>query len=658
MNCPNDSPRALRKLLHCALITIVITALFSPFTARPAEAQTAAPRPPSYDHTTYHQDVQESLVLLVLNNSKSPLDRQSVVKLSDLQRKTTVWHTTDDKSVASFYDLAAGTYDIEVSAVGYKPQHRQVLIAFSQQDLQVEVQLDPDPSAIDLNTSDDVIPKKYRKEANRAIYALKSGNLAEGRKHLDKVYKFAPDSPQLNFLYGYLFMGLKDLDKSESYLSRAAVLDPRREQTLALLGWVQFQRKQDHDAQTSLEQAIAINPHDFLAHNLLAHACLNLKEYEKARDQAQLALEENKAAAKDLQLVLGEAMVGLHLDDEGIELIESYLRNNPSDPEKPKLESWIAQVKGHNAAALVTLPRTAPERALDASLPGLPVSAWGPPGIDESKPPVASGVACPYDQVLEMSGRRVQQLVQDVSKFAATEDLLHEQLDRFGNPTSKENRRFDYLATISEDSPGIFTVDESRMLRSATVDVPDGIVTRGFMSLALVFHPDIRGDFRITCEGLGQWQGQATWIMYFRQRDELPSRFGQYLVGNQPFSLKLKGRAWINAKDFEIVRMESELMNPVEKLSVQHQFVQYGPVHFQSKNVDLWLPKSVDLYLEINRRRYYRRHSFDRYLLFSVNSEQNLPTLKAGPNGKLIPDDGHCSDPSSSACQASDSDPK
>jgi len=192
------------------------------------------------------------------------------------------------------------------------------------------------------------------------------------------------------------------------------------------------------------------------------------------------------------------------------------------------------------------------------------------------------------------------------------------------------------------------------MIRSALIDIPDGIVTRGFMSLALIFHPDVRDDFQITCEGLSQWQGEATWLMYFRQRDDRPSRFGQFMVGNQLYALKLKGRAWVSANNFEIVRMESELMAPAEKLTAQHQIVLYGPVHFNKQNVDLWLPKSVDIHLEINRRHYYRRHSFDRYVLFSVNTDQKLPTLKAGPNNTLVTDDEHCSDASSPSCQKSD----
>ena len=638
------------------LLPLAAIAVLSFLSGRPAQAQGRAPSQPSFSSVVGREDVQLSLVLVVLDSTNSALDRQSVVKLYDIARKNATWHTTSNDSQASFYNLGPGEYDLDISAVGYKPQHRRVQIAFAQQNLHVEVKLDRDPNAVDLNASDDVIPPKSRKDAKRAVYALKSGNLAEAQKQLDKVYKLAPDSAQLNFLYGYLFLGRKDLEKSESYLTRAAVLDPRREQTLSLLGRVQLQRQQYQDAQKSLEQAIAINPQDPGAHYLLAYAYFNQKQYEKARQEAELALDGNKGSS-EAQVILGQSLISLGQNDEGIKVLQTFLQQNPNDPDKPQLESLIAKVEAHEQGTDFSTRTLVPvERSLDESLPPLPLSAWGPPGIDEAKPLIASGAACPYAQVMEMSGKRVQQLVEDVSQFAATEDLLHERLDRFGNPTTKENRKFDYLATISENPPGYFSVDENRMVTSPLFDIPDGIVTRGFMSLALIFHPDVRDGFQITCEGLSQWQGESTWLMYFRQRDDKTSGFnGKFFVGNQPYTLKLKGRAWVSASNFEIVRMESELMAPAEKLTAQHQIVVYGPVHFKKQNVDLWLPKSVDIYLEINRRHYYRRHSFDRYVLFSVDAQEKMPLLKAGPNNTLVPDKDACSDKSSSSCQKSDS---
>lgn len=618
------------------LIVVAVLHLLSP--VQSAQAQTQDPASYSLSNAVGYRDIPPSLVLVVRDSSDTLLDRQAVVKLDDLAKKNTLWQATTADSRAAFYDLAAGEYDLDVTAVGYEPQHRHVQIVVARQDLRVDVRLERDPDAVDLNTSDDVIPPKYRSDAKRALDALKSGKLAEAQKQLDKVYKFAPGSAQLNFLYGYLFFVLKDLEKSESYLSRSAVLDPRREPTLSLLGRVQLKRQHDRDAQRSLERAIVINTQDSTAHSLLAHAYLNQKQYDKAREHAQFAIDKNKAAS-EARLILGEALIGLGQDGEGVNTLQVYLKDHPNNPERASIEAFIARVQSHEQGAALTRETNLPDdRVLDAP-PPLPPSAWGPPGVDDVKPSVAAGLACPRDQVIEMSGKRVQQLVQDVSQFAAIEDLLHEQLDRFGNPTTRVNRQFDYLATILENRPGYFTIDENRMVRSGRSDIPDGIVTHGFMSLALIFHPDMRDDFQITCEGLSQWQGQATWLMYFRHRDDKPSRFGQFTANNQSYAVKLKGRAWISADNFGIVRMESELAGPVEQLSVQHQVVEYGPVHFKKQNVDLWLPKTVDLYLEINRRQYYRRHSFDRYVLFSVNTEEKLHNPTAGPDNTPFPDD-------------------
>jgi hypothetical protein len=213
--------------------------------------------------------------------------------------------------------------------------------------------------------------------------------------------------------------------------------------------------------------------------------------------------------------------------------------------------------------------------------------------------------------------------------------MLHEQLDEFGNPISKEARKFDYVASISEARPGFLAVDEYRNERYGLYDLPDHIVTRGFVALALIFHPDMRDNFQITCEGLGELHGQATWLVHFRQRDDKPARIQDYVFGAESYPVKLKGRAWITADKFQIARIESELVNPVPQLAVQHQIAEYGPIHFEKQNVDLWLPKSVDLYLDFNRHRYYRRHSFDHYMLFSVNAEDKPKVTQNGTGGSI-----------------------
>ncbi len=144
----------------------------------------------------------------------------------------------------------------------------------------------------------------------------------------------------------------------------------------------------------------------------------------------------------------------------------------------------------------------------------------------------------------------------------------------------------------------------------------------------------MRDNFNLICEGLGDWHGQATWLVHFRQRDDRPNRMHSYKVGNQMHLVGLKGRAWITADKFQIVRMEAEMVHPMPEIQLlsEHQTVDYGPVPFLKKNTTLWLPKSAEIYFDFRRHRYYRRHSFDHYMLFSADSEEKRkePVSPAG----------------------------
>jgi hypothetical protein len=116
-----------------------------------------------------------------------------------------------------------------------------------------------------------------------------------------------------------------------------------------------------------------------------------------------------------------------------------------------------------------------------------------------------------------------------------------------------------------------------------------------------------------------------------------------YQVGHQTHEVGLKGRAWISADNFRIVRIEAEIVNPVPEIELlsEHQIVEYGPVPFAKKNTTLWLPKSAEIYFELHKHRYHRRHSFDHYVLFSVDADEKRKepgskpvTKQDSPEGK------------------------
>ncbi|MGC2648158.1 MAG: tetratricopeptide repeat protein [Candidatus Sulfotelmatobacter sp.] len=581
------------------------------------------------------------LLTVYAGNNKKRLDRQSVVKLTNQTTQTVSWQTTTDQSVASFGDMPFGHYDIEVSAVGYITGHKEIEVISSINTVNLDIVLQPDPTALRLDV-DESMPGKARKETKHGVSALKSGNLKQAQKWLDAAYQLAPDNSDLNFLMGYLRYQQKDFDHAQTYLGTAANLNPRDVQSLTLLGRLGLQKEDYVGASSILEKAVAADSEYWMAHDLLASAYLKQNKYEQARQQAELAIAKGKGGAASAQLVLGEALVDLGQKKEGIEVLKLYLKESPKSPTAPQVSNLIAELEqpgGTAARATEAHSASTPLAGVDPLFASPEMSftmkPWQPPGIDDTKLSVAAGVTCPLANVIEMSGERVKELVTDVSRIAAIERLLHEQVDEIGNPITKETRDYNYVASVTEDKPGFLEVDEYRSAHLGLSDYPDHIASSGFAALALVFHPDMRDNFDMTCEGQGDWHGQSVWLVHFRQRDDRPARIHDYKVGGQTYAVKLKGRAWITTDKFQIVRIESELVSPMKPIQLlsEHQIVEYGPVPFQKKNMELWLPKTAEIYFDFRHHRYYRRHSFDHYMLFAVDADEKRKEPQATPPG-------------------------
>lgn len=567
------------------------------------------------------------------------LDRQALLKLVDLANQSTTWQTTEDSSRGIFTNIPYGSYAVEVSAVGYLSTRKELKVVDSLAPSLTDIVLKRDPDALNLDLSNSVTTPKARKQTKHAVSALKSGNLKEAQKQLDAAYKLSPSSSDLNFLLGYLYFQKRDFAHAEAYLGTAAHLNPRNTQALTLLGRTGLEREDYPAARSALEQAVLADTENWLPHDLLADTYLHQQNYDKARDEAQIAILKGKSSASPAQIVLGQALVDLGHDREGIDALNVFLQESPQNPMAPQVRALIAEIQEHQSRASSQQNAAATESRLTSvdplaaiSEPGLTLKSWRPPGVDDVHPDLAPGVLCPSEKVSDESGKRVQELVQDVARFAAVEDLFHQSLDRFGIPIRTETRKYNYVASISEPQPGFLTVDEYRAEKSTLDGFPDQIASTGFAALALVFHPDMRDNFIMSCEGLGDWRGQATWLVHFRQRDDKPNRMHSYKVGNQIHTVPLKGRAWITADKFQIVRMEAEMISPMPEIQLlsEHQTVEYGPVPFPKKNATLWLPKSAEIYFDFRKHRYYRRHSFDHFMLYSVDTDEKRkePAIK------------------------------
>lgn len=269
-----------------------------------------------------------------------------------------------------------------------------------------------------------------------------------------------------------------------------------------------------------------------------------------------------------------------------------------------------------------------------SSIPASPLlPSWFPPRMTEENPHVESQTACPLNEVLNRAAQRVEELIANMNRFAATEELVHENLTKSGRVISTEKRRFDYVASITTLSSGDIAIEEFRNKDDGPNGFPDGIATQGLPALMFVLHHRYQPNYEFYCEGVGNWDGSPAWVVYFRQRSDRPRESLRYVVDNKSYDVAIEGRAWIATGTFQLLRMESDVLNPIPKirLTEEHEVIVYKPVTFKERNVRIWLPVSADLYFYFRRHWYHRIQAFSSYMLFSVSATEKIGTANTFP---------------------------
>jgi hypothetical protein len=291
-----------------------------------------------------------------------------------------------------------------------------------------------------------------------------------------------------------------------------------------------------------------------------------------------------------------------------------------------------------NSATLNAKPAPAgpssPERTpVTAALAGTPAPAyvgWAPPGVDSYKPEVAAGVSCSLPTVLAGIGERMQQFIANLQKFSATEHIEHYPINLTGKRLIPQTRNFDYVAQISTISGGQFSLDEYRNGGFDRTRFPANVATEGLPAMALIFHPNLSSDFLFACEGLGSWQGRPAWIVHFLQREDRISRLGGYRTQDRFYPFDFKGRAWIDAGSYQVLRLQVDLAKPIQPVGLTQELfiIDYAAVSFHSRKQQLWLPQSAQLYMERRGTRFYRVHTFTDFKIYTVDTDQSIHAPK------------------------------
>jgi len=123
---------------------------------------------------------------------------------------------------------------------------------------------------------------------NLAAGALNAGQLEQAKRHLDRALEVAPDSAQAMINMGNYYAKRNEPDKAREWFDRALTAEPYNYLAHVGLGIQSIRLKEIGKGLEHIKEAVVLKPDFALGYQLLAEACQQLGQAEKARQYRQL----------------------------------------------------------------------------------------------------------------------------------------------------------------------------------------------------------------------------------------------------------------------------------------------------------------------------------------------------------------------------------
>lgn len=235
------------------------------------------------------------------------------------------------------------------------------------------------------------------------------------------------------------------------------------------------------------------------------------------------------------------------------------------------------------------------------------------------------------DEILQKTTREVKAFLDELSDVKCTENVTQEKLNPKGKVQYRQDSTFDYLV-IMQAGDDDFLLNESRLplqeARSNGKNIPF-LITNGFSTLFLVFHPYYRDSFKLTPDGSEVLNGKSLWRIRFEHIPGTRSPAALAVRGRE-YPLELAGTAWVDPDTADIVRIEAGLGNSMEDVGLKNisMAVDYAPVKLPGLDHNYAFPQRAVVDVESLRQRWVNTHQFSQYKRFSVSTDVSIAEKK------------------------------
>jgi len=392
-----------------------------------------------------------------------------------------------------------------------------------------------------------------------------------------------------------------------------------RPEPLVALGVMESWRSQPKNAAAYFVEALKYSPQDRLALQELGRSQLLVQNWGAADEYLGKAI--TAGAKPEVRLLRVEALLGEDQFQAADTEMTHYLEGRDLKKEPLRVRQLWGQVENRKQIeAIYGKAKSNDDRELDY--------LHHPPRDLEGLESATD--QAPLNSILSAVGKTVAESFANFPNTSSLEHIHQEKLQRKQKVPTKLDQRFRYLCftPAQEWGPGF---NEYRTDLAGKEATPEGLgegfmLTSGFASAALVFHPmyQSQSDFRYL--GRQKVNGRDTYLVAFAQQPAKARFNGTFKSGTISMATFTQGLAWVDAQSYQITHLRTDLLKPLQELNLERETTEiaYGEVHFNSLTAGFWVPRQVTVTVDWNGKHLRNEHQYSEFQLFQVQATEKV----------------------------------
>jgi hypothetical protein len=147
-------------------------------------------------------------------------------------------------------------------------------------------------------------------------------------------------------------------------------------------------------------------------------------------------------------------------------------------------------------------------------------------------------------------------------------------------------------------------------------------LAQGFAYAWVLLYPSNRSESTFRYLGEQKIDGHKTLVVAFSQKPTAVKWPGQLKFQDKLLSIFHQGVAWVDASDFRIIRLRTDLLSPVPEAQLRSLTAE---LHFANMTVagvgSLWLPREVLITSDVGGTTFHDQHDYANYRAYGVKTK-------------------------------------